>query len=69
LVTSGDVEGIAQNTPQIFIYSMSKLSLFEGEQKRIVFVSVPLKANELLLPAQRVELQQLVSLAALITSF
>ena len=54
-------EVLAQNTPQIFLYSMLKLSLFEGEQKRTVFVSVPLNANELLLPAQRVELQQLVS--------
>ena len=52
-------EVLAQNTPQIFLYSMLKLSLFEGEQKRTVFVSVPLNANELLLPAQGAELQQL----------
>jgi len=36
------------------------LSLFEGEQKRIVVVSVPLNANELL--AKRAELQELVFL-------
>ena len=54
-------EVLAQNTPQIFLYSMLKLSLFEDEQKRTIFVSVPLNANELLLPAQRAELQQLVS--------
>jgi len=30
---------------------MLKLSLFEGEQKCTDFVSVPLNANELLLPA------------------
>ena len=54
-------EVLAQNTPQIFLYSMLKLSLFEGEQKRTVFVCVPLNANELLLPAQGAELQQLVS--------
>jgi len=40
---------------------MLKLLLFEGEQKHTVFVSVPLNANELLLPAQGAELQQLVS--------
>jgi len=39
---------------------MSKL-LFEGEQKRSVFVSVPLNVNELLLLAQMAELLQLVS--------
>ena len=54
-------EVLAQNTPQIYLYSMLKLSLFKGEQKRTVFVSVPLYANELLLPAQGAELQQLVS--------
>jgi len=27
---------LAQNTPQIILYSMLKLSLFEGEQKRLV---------------------------------
>jgi len=37
------------------------MSLFEGEQKCTVFVSVPLNANELLLPAQGAVLQQLVS--------
>jgi len=36
---------------------MLKLSLFEGEQKHTVFLSVPLNANELLLPAQRAELK------------
>jgi len=36
---------------------MLKLSLFEGEPKHSIFVSVPLNANELLLPAQRAELQ------------
>jgi len=41
---------------------MLKLSLFEGEQKRTVFVYVPLNANELLFSAQGAELQQLVSL-------
>jgi len=41
---------------------MLKLSLFEGEQKRtIFFVSVSLNANELLLLAQRAELQELLS--------
>jgi len=40
---------------------MLKLSLFEGEQKLTVFVSVPLNANELLLPTQRAELQELKS--------
>jgi len=40
---------------------MLKLSLFEGEQKRTVLVSVPLNANELLLPAKGAELQELVS--------
>jgi len=50
-----------QNTPHIFLYSMLKLSLFEGEQKTHLFVSVPLNANELLLLAQRAEPQQLVS--------
>jgi len=30
---------LAQNTPHIFLYSMFKLLLFEGEQKRTVFVS------------------------------
>ena len=54
-------EVLAQNTPQIFLYSMLELSLFEGEQKTHRFVSVPLNANELLLPAQGAELQQLVS--------
>jgi len=39
---------------------MPKL-LFEGEQKRSVFVSVPLNVNELLLLAQMAELLQLVS--------
>jgi len=29
-------EVLAQNTPQIFLYSMLKLSLFEGLQKRTV---------------------------------
>jgi len=33
------------------------LSLFEGEQKRVVVVSVPLNANELL--AKRAELHEL----------
>jgi len=28
-------EVLAQHTPQIFIYSMLKLSPFEGEQKRL----------------------------------
>jgi len=41
-------------------YSILNLSLFEGEQKRIVVVSVPLNANELL--AKRAELQELVFL-------
>jgi len=41
---------------------MLQLSLFEGKQKRTVFMFVPLNANELLLlSAQGVELQQLVS--------
>ena len=40
---------------------MLKLSLFEDEQKQTVFVCVPLNANELLLPAQGAELQELVS--------
>jgi len=40
---------------------MLKLSLFEGEEKRTVFVSVPLNANELLLPTQRADIQQLLS--------
>jgi len=31
---------------------MLKLSLFEDVQKHTVFVSIPLNANELLLPAQ-----------------
>jgi len=36
----------------IFYSSMLNLSLFEGEQKRTVFVSVPLNVNELLLLAK-----------------
>jgi len=39
---------------------MLKLPLFEVEQKRTVFVSVPLNANELLLPAKGAELQERV---------
>jgi len=46
-------EVLAQYTPQIFLYSMLKLSIFEGLQKR----TGPLNANELL---QRAELQELV---------
>jgi len=30
------VQVLTQNTPQIFLYSMLKLSLFEGLQKRTV---------------------------------
>ena len=54
-------EVLAQNTQQIFLYSMLKLSLFEGEQKHTVFVPVPLNANELLLLTQWAELQRLLS--------
>jgi len=39
---------------------MLKLSLFEDEQNT-PFLCVPLNANELLLPAQRAELQQPMS--------
>jgi len=52
-------EGLAQNTPQIFLYIVLKLSFLEGEQKHTVFVCVPLNANELLLWGQGAELQQL----------
>jgi len=31
-------EVFAQNTPQIFLYSVLKLLLFKGAQKRTVFV-------------------------------
>jgi len=44
---------------------MLKLSLFEDEKKkRTVCVSVPLNANELLLPAQKAELQELVCVSS-----
>jgi len=46
-------EVLAQNTPEIFLYSMLKLSLFD-------FVSGPLNANELQLPTQWAELQECV---------
>jgi len=52
-------EVLAQTTSHIFLYSMLKFSLFEGEHKCTAFVSVPLNANELLIQAQRAELQQL----------
>jgi len=45
-----ECEVLAQNTPQIIFYSMLNLSFFKGEQKRSVFVCVPLNANELQLP-------------------
>jgi len=51
-------EYLAQNTPHIFLYSMFKLLLFEGEQKRSFCVL--LNANVLLLPRQRAELQELL---------
>jgi hypothetical protein len=55
-------EVLAQNTPQITCYSMLKLPLLGGEQKRAVFfVCVPLNANELLLPFKKwAELQELM---------
>jgi len=45
-ITRCKITVLAQNTTYIY-YSMLKLSLYESEQKRAVFVSVPLNANEL----------------------
>jgi len=53
-------EVLAQNTPQIFLYRMFNLSLFEGLAKTHCCVPGPLNAHELLLPPQWAELQELV---------
>ncbi len=49
-------EVLAQNTPQINLYSLLKLPLLGYEPKRANFKYVALNANELLLPETRAEL-------------
>ncbi len=52
-------EVLAQNTPQINLYSLLKLPLLGYEPKRANFKYVALNANELLLPETRAELYEL----------
>jgi len=51
-------ECVCEVLSQNILFSLLNWSLFEGKQKRTVFVSVPLNANELLLPAQGAGLTQ-----------
>ncbi len=52
-------EVLAQNTPQINLYSLLNLPLLGYEPKHIDFEYVALNENELLLPEKRAELQEL----------
>ncbi len=57
-------EMLAQNTPQINLYSLLELPLLGYETKRADFEYVALNANEQLLPERWAELQELQTSSA-----